>query len=105
MDRPGKKTRSVMGLRCLYIDLDRTLLGRGSSLYHDGDGRFDKRGPRAIERCVREGIEVVIVTGRALEQVRALSLLFGQTSFVFEAGAGIMLEEEKHWQTGALQRR
>src|SRR3954453_23112298 len=91
-----------MGLRCLYIDLDRTLLGRGGSLYHDGDGRFHTRGARAIERCAREDVEIVIVTGRALERVRDHALLFGQTSFVFEAGAGIMLDEKKHWQTGTL---
>jgi hydroxymethylpyrimidine pyrophosphatase-like HAD family hydrolase len=93
-----------MGLRCLYIDLDRTLLGSGGSLFHDGDGRFDTRGAQAIERCLAENVEVVIVTGRSLERVRDHALLFGQTSFVFEAGAGLVLDEEKHWQTGDVVR-
>src|SRR3954454_19978294 len=94
-----------MGLRSLYIDLDRTLLGRGGSLFHDGDGRFSSEGARAVERCLAQDIEIVIVTGRALERVRDLALLFGQTSFVFEAGAGVVVDEEKHWETGAVPRR
>jgi hypothetical protein len=94
-----------MGLRCVYLDLDRTLLGARGSLFHDGDGRFEPRGARAIERCLAEDVEVVIVSGRTLERVRDHAALFGQTSFVFEAGTGLVVEEEKHWQTGRLARR
>jgi hydroxymethylpyrimidine pyrophosphatase-like HAD family hydrolase len=91
-------------LRCVYLDLDRTLLGRRASLFHDGDGRYTTAGARAIERCLEQGVEVAIVTGRALERVRDLSLLFGQTSFVFEAGAGVLVDDDKHWELGGFAR-
>jgi len=40
-------------MRCLYVDLDGTLLGRGASLLHDGDGDFTLLGVRALEACAR----------------------------------------------------
>jgi len=36
-----------VSVRCLYVDLDGTLLGRGASLVHDGEGTVRCRG------CVR----------------------------------------------------
>jgi hydroxymethylpyrimidine pyrophosphatase-like HAD family hydrolase len=94
-----------MALRCLYVDLDRTLLGRGGSLFHDGDGAFTTLGARAIERCLQAGVEVVIVTGRSRERVRDHALTFGQRAYVFEAGAGLVVDDEKYWQTGDLSHR
>jgi len=34
-------------MRCLYVDLDGTLLGRGASLLHDGEGQVTIDGVRA----------------------------------------------------------
>ena len=51
-------------LRAIYVDLDNTLLGRGASLFHDGEGRPSLLGPRAIEACHRAGVEVVVMSGR-----------------------------------------
>ena len=53
-----------MSLRAVYVDLDDTLLGRGGSLLHDGDGAFSLLGVRALEACGRAGAEVVLVSGR-----------------------------------------
>ena len=42
------------GMRCLYLDLDGTLLGRGASLLHDGEGGVTLDGVRASRRaCAR----------------------------------------------------
>jgi hydroxymethylpyrimidine pyrophosphatase-like HAD family hydrolase len=90
-------------LRCVYLDLDRTLLGRDSSLFHDGAGAFSVLGARAIEHCVRESVEVVITSGRAHDRVRDFARLFGQRSFIFEAGTGLALDGETHWETGTLR--
>jgi hydroxymethylpyrimidine pyrophosphatase-like HAD family hydrolase len=93
---------SVAGVRCLYLDLDGTLLGRGASLLHDGDGRVTIEGVRAVQACLRAGVEVVLMSGRRRAQVHEDARLLGQRSFIFEAGACLVLDGEEHWLTGSL---
>lgn len=89
-------------MRCLYVDLDGTLLGRGASLLHDGEGEVTLDGVRAIQACLRAGVEVVLMSGRRRAQVFEDARLLGQTSFVYEAGACVVLDGEEHWLTGDL---
>ena len=56
-------------LRCVYTDLDGTLLGPGASLFRDADGGFTLLPARALEACHRAGVEVVIKSGRRRAQV------------------------------------
>ncbi len=97
-----------MSVRCLYLDLDGTLLGRGASLVHDGDGRFSTAGLRAIEACLRADVEIVLMSGRRQLQVAEDARLLGQSAYIFEAGACVVLGGdpriggEEHWLTGAL---
>jgi hydroxymethylpyrimidine pyrophosphatase-like HAD family hydrolase len=88
--------------RCLYLDLDGTLLGRGASLLHDGHGGVNIDGVRAIQACLRADVEVVLMSGRRRIQVHEDARLLGQGSFIFEAGACVILDGEEHWLTGAL---
>ena len=67
-----------MTLRCVYCDLDGTLLGRGASLLHDGEGRFTLLGVRALEACARAEVEVVLYSGRRRAQVNEDARLLGQ---------------------------
>src|SRR5437764_14010083 len=92
-------------LRCAYVDLDGTLLGRRASLFHDGEGAISLLGVRAIEACLRAGVEVVLVSGRRQAQVAEDARLLGQTSYVFEAGACLALDGEEHWMTGDFEAR
>ncbi len=87
-------------MRCLYLDLDGTLLGRGASLLHDGEGEVTIDGVRAVQACLRAGVEVVLMSGRRRAQVFEDARLLGQSSFIFEAGACVVLEGEEHWLTG-----
>lgn len=89
-------------MRCLYLDLDGTLLGRGASLLHDGEGQVTIEGVRAIQACLRAGVEIVLMSGRRRAQVHEDARLLGQSSFIFEAGACLVLDGEEHWLTGAL---
>lgn len=89
----------VPPLRCLYLDLDGTLLGRAGSLFDDGAGGVTLLGARAIEACLRVGVEVVPVSGRRGTNVREDARLLGARSFVFEAGACVVLDGEEHWLT------
>lgn len=88
--------------RCLYVDLDGTLLGRGASLLHDGEGAVTLESVRAIQACLRADVEVVLMSGRRRAQVFEDARLLGQSSFIYEAGACVVLDGEEHWLTGDL---
>ncbi len=90
------------GVRCLYLDLDGTLLGRGASLLHDGEGNVTIEGVRAIQACLRADVEVVLMSGRRQAQVKEDARLFGQGAYIYEAGACLVLDGEEHWLTGAM---
>lgn len=95
-------------LRCLYLDLDGTLLGRGASLVHDGEGKVTLEGVRAIQACLRADVEIVLMSGRRRIQVAEDARLFGQSAYIYEAGACVVLGGdprlggEEHWLTGEL---
>ncbi len=91
-----------MKARCLYLDLDGTLLGRRASMLHDGDGGVSIDGVRAIQACLRADVEVVLMSGRRRAQVFEDARLLGQGSFIYEAGACLVLDGEEHWLTGDL---
>ncbi len=89
-------------MRCLYLDLDGTLLGRGASLLHDGEGAVTIDGVRGVQACLRADVEVVLMSGRRGVQVAEDARLLGQRSFIFEAGSCVVLDGEEHWLTGTL---
>ncbi|HXC23078.1 MAG TPA: hypothetical protein VNU28_00720 [Solirubrobacteraceae bacterium] len=80
-----------MSVRCLYLDLDGTLLGRGASLVHDGEGNLSLEGVRAIQACLRADVEIVLMSGRRRIQVAEDARLLGQSAYIFEAGACVVL--------------
>ncbi len=88
--------------RCLYLDLDSTLLGCGASMLHDGEGNVTIDGVRAVQACLRAGVEVVLMSGRRRAQVMEDARLLGQSSYIYEAGACVVLDGEEHWLTGEL---
>ena len=90
-------------LRCLYVDLDNTLLGAGASLLHDGDGAITLLGARALEACLRADVEVVIMSGRRQAQVREDARLFGSRAYIFEAGACWVEGRDEHWLTAPFE--
>ena len=90
-------------LRCAYLDLDGTLLGRRASLLHDGEGQFTLLGVRALEACDRAGVEVAFYSGRRRDQLFEDARLLGVSAYVFEAGGGVVIDGETTWLTGDLQ--
>ncbi len=91
-----------MPLRCVYTDLDGTLLGRGASLFRDAEGNFTQLPARALEACHRADVEVVIMSGRRRAQVMEGARLMGQTAYIYEVGCGLTLEGEDTLLTGDL---
>jgi hydroxymethylpyrimidine pyrophosphatase-like HAD family hydrolase len=91
-----------VALRCVYTDLDGTLLGRGGSLFHDYEGSFSRMQSLALEACARADVEVVVKSGRREAQVMEDSRLMGQTSYIYEAGCGVVIDGERTLLTGDL---
>lgn len=89
-------------LRCLYVDLDGTLLGRGASLLRDAEGAFTTIGVRALEACARADVEVVLYSGRRRAQVFEDTRIIGARAYIFEAGSGLVIDGELQWLTGDL---
>jgi hydroxymethylpyrimidine pyrophosphatase-like HAD family hydrolase len=89
-----------MALRCVYVDLDGTLLGKGSSLFRDAEGRFSLAQARGLEACERAGVEVVIMSGRREPQVHEAARLMGQSSYIYEAGCAFAIDGETTLMTG-----
>ena len=87
-------------LRALYVDLDGTLLGPGASLLTGADGSFSIDGVRALQACARAGVEVVIFSGRRQQNVAEAARFIGQRSYIFDLGAGLVLDGELEWLTG-----
>ncbi len=97
-----------MSVRCLYLDLDGTLLGRGASLVHDGEGNVALEGVRAIQACLRADVEIVLMSGRRRIQVAEDARLLGQSAYIFEAGACVVLGAgtpgPRLWRSGGPRR-
>ena len=94
-----------MAIRCVYTDLDGTLLGQGASLFRTAEGEFTLLAARALEACHRAGAEVVIKSGRRRAQVMEDARLLGQSSYIFEVGAGLVVDGEVTFLTGDLHPR
>jgi len=89
-----------MALRCVYTDLDGTLLGAGASLFRDGEGGFTLLPARALQACHRAGVEVVLKSGRRKAQVMEDARLIGQSAYIYEIGSGVVIEDEEHFLCG-----
>lgn len=90
-----------MALRCVYTDLDGTLLGSGGSLFRDGEGGFTLLPARALEACHRAGVEVVLKSGRRKAQVMEDARIIGQSAYIYEVGSGVVIDDEEHFLTGS----
>jgi len=102
MVRAARVRDSTPAMRCVYVDLDGTLLGPGASLLRDAEGGFSLDGVRALQACHRAEAEVVIYSGRRQAQVAEDARLIGQSAYIFEAGAGLVIDGELEWLTGDL---
>jgi phosphoglycolate phosphatase len=92
-----------MAIRCVYTDLDGTLLGRGASLFRDSEGSFTMLAARGLEACHRAGVEVVIKSGRRRSMVMEDARLLGQTAYIYEVGSGVVIDGDEILLTGELR--
>ena len=90
-------------MRCLYVDLDGTLLGPNASLLQGADGLFSALSIRALEACWRAEVEVVLFSGRKRTSVFESARLIGSSSYIFEIGCGLVVDGELEWLTGGVE--
>jgi hydroxymethylpyrimidine pyrophosphatase-like HAD family hydrolase len=90
-------------LRCVYLDLDGTLVGPGGSLLRGADGGFALEGVRALQACARAEVEVVLYSGRRQGSVFECARLIGASAYTFEVGCGLVLDGELEWLTDGLE--
>lgn len=90
----------MFAMRCLYVDLDSTLLGPGGALLRGADGTFSLQGVRALQACDRAGAEVVLMSGRRKATVAENARLFAQPAYIYEAGSCLVIDGEESWLTG-----
>jgi hydroxymethylpyrimidine pyrophosphatase-like HAD family hydrolase len=90
-------------MRCLYVDLDGTLLGPGGSLVRGTGGGWSSLSVRALEACWRADVEVVLYSGRRQSSVFECSRLISSSSYVFELGCGLVVDNELEWLTGGVE--
>jgi HAD superfamily hydrolase (TIGR01484 family) len=92
-----------VALRCVYTDLDGTLLGRDGSLFRDSEGEFSMLPARALEACYRAGAEVVIKSGRRESSVMEDAKLIGATSYICEVGCAVVIDGERTVLAGQFE--
>jgi hydroxymethylpyrimidine pyrophosphatase-like HAD family hydrolase len=90
-------------MRCLYVDLDGTLLGPGASLLRGTGGVWSSLSVRALEACWRADAEVVLYSGRRQSSVFESSRLIGSSAYVFELGCGLVVDGELEWLTDGVE--
>jgi hydroxymethylpyrimidine pyrophosphatase-like HAD family hydrolase len=89
-------------LRCVYLDLDGTLLGPGGVLLRGDDGAFALDGVRALQACSRAEVEVVLYSGRRQGSVFECARLIGSSAYTFEVGCGLVIDGELEWLTDGV---
>jgi phosphoglycolate phosphatase len=89
-------------MRCVYLDLDGTLLGPGGSLLRGADGGFALDGVRALQACARAGAEVMLYSGRRQSGVFQCARLIGAPAYTFEVGCGLVIDGELEWLTDGV---
>ena len=89
-------------LRCVYVDLERTLRGAGGSFLHDAEGTFTLLGARALEACERAGAELVPHSALPSSEVEPVARLLGARAWIAEAGELLALDGEEQEAAGGL---
>lgn len=89
-------------MRCVYLDLDGTLVGPGASLLRGAEGRFSLEGVRALQACSRAGAEVMLYSGRRQSSVFECARLIGCSAYTFDVGCGLVIDGELEWLTDGI---
>ncbi|SRR5581483_8662361 len=88
--RPDEHRPNVPVLRCVYADLDGTLLGPGGSLFAAPEGGVTGRAAEALRRLHAAGVRLVLMSGRTRRGLAEVARVLGAGTYVAELGALIV---------------
>ena len=91
-----------MSLRCVYTDLDGTLLGAGASMFRDGDGEFTLLPARGWRPATAPGWRWCSSPAGARRRSMEDARLIGQRSYIYEVGSGLVIDGEEHFLCGGF---
>jgi phosphoglycolate phosphatase len=81
-----------MALKCVYTDLDGTLLGPGPKL--------SPNAAAALQLCHDNGVEVVLVSGRRRAQLVHDARAYGASAYAGELGSVLTIDGQVSYLTG-----
>ncbi|HZP90496.1 MAG TPA: HAD hydrolase family protein [Actinomycetota bacterium] len=84
---------NVPALRCVYADLDGTLLGPGGSLFAGPEGGVTGRAAEAVRRLHEAGVRLVLMSGRTRRGIAEVARVLGAGAYIAELGALIVERE------------
>lgn len=77
-------------LKVVYTDVDGTMVGPGGCLFRSSDGTLTLEPARTLFDALKNGIDVVMISGRNRQQMREDARLLGLNNFISELGAEIV---------------
>ncbi len=83
----------VHSLKVIYTDVDGTLVGPRGCFLLDADNNFTLKPARALLDAHRQGIDVVMVSGRNRLQLHEDARILGMQNYIAEMGCQIIYEQ------------
>ena len=95
---------SAVAARIVYTDLDGTMVGPRGSFWHTAGRELTADPAAALLELHRAGVDLVLVSGRTVEQVVEAARIFAADGAIAELGATIAWDAGRgtHRLTGAL---
>ncbi len=78
--------------RVIYTDVDATLVGPRGCLFLTADGEYSLEPARAIVDALKNGIDIVMISGRSARQLFGDSRLLGLKNYIAELGCEIVYD-------------
>lgn len=93
-----------MAARVVYTDLDGTMVGPRGSFWHTAGRDLTHTPAAALLELHRAGVQLVLVSGRTLDQVVEAARIFAADGAIAELGAVVSWDggRERHQLTGEL---
>lgn len=85
----------LKNVRVIYSDLDNTLLGPRGSIFMTSDHKFSIKPILSLLKLIEADIDVVLVSGRNLNQLREIARLLSIDNFISELGCLIFYDQGK----------
>jgi len=84
--------KNLKKIQVIYTDVDATLVGAYGSLFLTANGEYTLEPARAIVEAHKNGIDVVMISGRSARQLFGDARLLGFKNYIAELGCEIVYD-------------